>query len=94
MKIAVIIGVSATEGLGAAAARKFSANGLHVVVAGRTSERLEEVVTGITDQGGQASAFVADATDSEALEKLMTFADSKGGQLLAPALATTQRMDF
>ena len=78
MKIAIVVGVSATEGLGAAVARKFSANGLHVVVAGRTSERLEEVVKQITGLGGKASAFVVDATDSGELEKLMAFADSQG----------------
>ncbi len=35
-EIAVVLGVSATNGLGAAIARKFASEGLHVVAAGRT----------------------------------------------------------
>ena len=76
--IAVVIGVSATNGLGGAIARKFATEGLHVLIAGRTEERLVTVVDDIKAQGGDASYCVADATDASALEYLMGQANSLG----------------
>jgi NAD(P)-dependent dehydrogenase (short-subunit alcohol dehydrogenase family) len=78
MTVAVVIGVSASNGLGAAVARKFAANGMHVVVAGRTRERLDELVEEIKSQGDKASACVADATDKQQLDRLMTEAAAQG----------------
>ena len=78
MNVAVVIGVSASQGLGAAIARRFAAGGLHTVVAGRTAERLDQVVGEITAAGGTASACVTDATDKAALDQLMSYASSQG----------------
>jgi NAD(P)-dependent dehydrogenase (short-subunit alcohol dehydrogenase family) len=75
---AVVIGVSASRGLGAAIARKFAAEGLHCVVAGRTAERLAEVSDEIQGAGGACSPCVTDATDARALSDLMTFAQGLG----------------
>ena len=41
--IAVVVGVNASAGLGAAVARRFAREGVHVVLAGRTPERLAQV---------------------------------------------------
>lgn len=76
--IAIVVGVSATNGLGAAIARRFSAAGMHAVVAGRRSQRLTAVVEDIKARGGEASLCVSDATDASALEKLMANANSLG----------------
>lgn len=76
--VAVIIGVSASNGLGAAIARRFAQGGLHTVVAGRTPERLDQVVQEITAAGGSASACETDATDAEALAALMQHASAQG----------------
>ena len=38
-KVAVVVGVGAGQGLGAALARRFAREGLHVFVAGRTPDR-------------------------------------------------------
>ena len=60
--IAVVFGVGSRTGLGAALARRFAREGLHVIVAGRTPERLRAVATDIQDAGGLAQTVTADAT--------------------------------
>ena len=76
--IAVILGVRAANGLGGAIARRFAKGGLHVVIAGRTEQRLAGVVEEISTAGGNASLCVTDATDAAALEALMSQANSLG----------------
>jgi NADP-dependent 3-hydroxy acid dehydrogenase YdfG len=76
--VSVVLGVSASNGLGAAIARKFAGAGLHAVVAGRTPERLQQVVDEIVASGGTASACVADATDEAAVANLMQTAQAIG----------------
>lgn len=76
--IAVVLGVSAVNGLGGAIARKFAARGLHVVVSGRTEQRLATVVDDIKASGSDASYCVADATDASALNNLMDQANALG----------------
>jgi NAD(P)-dependent dehydrogenase (short-subunit alcohol dehydrogenase family) len=44
---AIVVGVGAEEGLGAALSRRFSREGRHVFVAGRTREKIEKVVATI-----------------------------------------------
>lgn len=67
---AIIIGVGAEQGLGAAIARRFAREGHRVIVAGRTMAKLAAVVEGIEAAGGTAEAIVADATDSLQIGKL------------------------
>ena len=62
---AVVFGVGAEAGLGAALCRRFAREGLQVFVVGRTRERLEAVVAEIRGAGGKASALVADVTCSD-----------------------------
>jgi NAD(P)-dependent dehydrogenase (short-subunit alcohol dehydrogenase family) len=61
-KTAVVIGVGPDRGLGAQLCRRFAAEGLHVLVAGRTAEKLEAVVSSIEKAGGSAESVVSDAT--------------------------------
>ena len=70
-KVAVVVGVGAQEGLGAALGRRFAQEGLHTFVAGRTREKLDAVVSEIEASGGQASAVVTDTTRSEEVEALL-----------------------
>lgn len=58
---AIVIGVGAERGLGAALCRKFASEGYHVFVAGRTREKLDRVVAQVQAGNGQATAVVADA---------------------------------
>ncbi len=75
---AVVIGVGASAGLGAAVARRFARAGLQVVIAGRTEDRLARVAGEITADGGVASYCVTDATLAEDLENLLQYATGKG----------------
>jgi NAD(P)-dependent dehydrogenase (short-subunit alcohol dehydrogenase family) len=59
---AIVVGVGAGKGLGAAVSRKFASEGYHVFVGGRTAARIEQVVKTIRDAGGSAEAVVVDAT--------------------------------
>lgn len=78
MKKAVIVGVGPLEGLGARLSQRFAAEGLHVILAGRTGARLEEVVERIRADGGQATSVVADATREEDMAQLF---DVAGGDV-------------
>lgn len=65
--VAWVVGVGARAGTGAAIARRFAAGGLHVVVTGRTAEKVESVVAQIKESGGKATAAVGDATSDQGL---------------------------
>ena len=75
---AVIIGVGASAGLGAAVARRFAREGLQVVVAGRSEDKLAKIVEEISEDGGAASLCVADATLADDLQNLMDHAEQAG----------------
>lgn len=62
MKTAIIAGVGPERGLGGQLAIRFAAEGLHVLVAGRTQEKLDGIVKAIQGAGGSAEAVVADST--------------------------------
>jgi len=62
---AVVLGVGAERGLGAAASRRFAKEGYHVLVAGRTAPKIGTVVQGIRDAGGSATAVVVDGTKED-----------------------------
>lgn len=59
---AVVLGVGAEQGLGAALCRRYAAGGYHVMVAGRTQEKVEQVAAAIRDAGGSAASWVTDVT--------------------------------
>ncbi len=67
---AVVVGVGAERGLGAALCRRFAAEGSHVLAAGRTADKLEQVVRTIRSAGGSAEPAVADATSEGDVERL------------------------
>lgn len=62
MKTAIVIGVGPDRGLGAQLCKRFAAEGLKVIVAGRTLSALQAVADDIATAGGAAVPFVADAT--------------------------------
>jgi len=70
MKTAIVIGVGPERGLGAQLCTRFAAEGLHVLVAGRTAESLDAIVDGIREAGGSAETVVADATSEPDVEAL------------------------
>ena len=77
-KTAVIIGVGPSEGLGAYIAKAAAADGLHIIVAGRTAEIIEGVAEEIRQSGAQATAVATDATDEAAVGQLIAAAEAIG----------------
>jgi NAD(P)-dependent dehydrogenase (short-subunit alcohol dehydrogenase family) len=78
---AVVVGVGPTRGTGAAAARRFAREGLHVFLAGRTAERLEAVAKEIEAAGGRATPLATDTTRPEQVVRLLDRAQDAGGSL-------------
>lgn len=67
-RIALITGAS--RGIGAAVARRFAAEGAHVILVARTQGGLEEVDDQIRANGGSATLTPMDLTEFENLDKL------------------------
>src|SRR5262245_15568079 len=59
---AVVVGVGPEAGLGGALCKRFAREGLHVLIAGRTADKLERVAATIAAAGGRATAVVTDTT--------------------------------
>ncbi len=60
---ALVVGVGAERGLGAALCRRFAREGQHVIAVGRSPERLAKVAGAIATEGGSAEALTADTTN-------------------------------
>ena len=80
---AIVVGVGAEEGLGAALCRRFARGGLHVIVGGRTQVRLDAVVATIRAAGGVATAAPSDTTREEDVKGLFDLAERLTGRVPA-----------
>lgn len=78
MKTAIVIGVGPERGLGAQLCKRFAAEGLRVIVAGRTKLALETIANDIASSGGQALPLVADATNEADVAAMF---DAAGAEL-------------
>ncbi|MBV9559138.1 MAG: SDR family NAD(P)-dependent oxidoreductase [Bradyrhizobium sp.] len=78
MKTAIVIGVGPDRGLGASLCKRFAADGMKVIIAGRTQAAIEAVVEDVVRAGGRAVAVVADATSESDIARLF---DAAGGEL-------------
>ena len=67
---ALVVGVGAARGLGAALCRRFAAAGLHVFACGRTAAKVEAVAQAIAASGGRAEAGVGDATREDDVARI------------------------
>jgi NAD(P)-dependent dehydrogenase (short-subunit alcohol dehydrogenase family) len=74
---AVVCGVGAERGLGAALCRRFAAEGYHVLVAGRTTDKVGRVAGAIAD-GGSAEPVTTDVTSESDITDLFDLAMAPG----------------
>jgi NAD(P)-dependent dehydrogenase (short-subunit alcohol dehydrogenase family) len=96
---AVVVGVGSEEGLGAALSRCYAANDRHVLVAGRSLEKVEKVAAAIRRDGGRATAHAVDATREDDIIRLFDAAmtdDEDGGpaDLVTHNVGLNRMVDF
>jgi len=97
--VAVVVGVGAEQGLGAALARRFAQGGHHVIVAGRTAAKIDKVAEAIRAAGGSAEPAVTDATQEGDVARLFDRAMTPGGDfapadLIAYNAGNNRKLDF
>ena len=96
---AVVLGVGALRGIGGAASRRFAKEGYHVLVAGRTPNKIEAVVDAIRKEGGAATAFTVDGTKEDQVIRLFDAAmaddnDSGPADLFVFNMGNNAAVDF
>lgn len=60
---AIVFGVGSERGIGGAVCKRFAREGYHVIIAGRTAAKIEEVAKTIASAGGSAEPLATDVTD-------------------------------
>ncbi|MGH8506933.1 MAG: SDR family NAD(P)-dependent oxidoreductase [Stenotrophobium sp.] len=70
----VVIGVGAEVGVGGAVCLRFASEGYHVIAAGHTASKIEQVAKAVIDAGGTAQAVVTDTTSESDVLKLFDLA--------------------
>ncbi len=96
---AVVVGVGAERGLGAALCRRFAAEHYHVLVAGRTPDKIARVADAINQKGGSAEPVVVDTTREDDVIRLFDRAMALGNardpaDLVVFNAGNNQRIDF
>jgi NAD(P)-dependent dehydrogenase (short-subunit alcohol dehydrogenase family) len=96
---AVVVGVGAERGLGAALCRRFAHGGYHVLVAGRTAAKIGKVADTIAATGGSAEPIAIDATCEDDVARLFDRAMAPGegfelADLVVSNAGNNQRIDF
>lgn len=85
-KSAIVIGVGAELGLGAALCRNFAANDYHVFVAGRSQDKLDVVTQTIAATEASAQSFAMDGTSEADIVRLFDTAMATSDTIDAPSL--------
>jgi NAD(P)-dependent dehydrogenase (short-subunit alcohol dehydrogenase family) len=83
MSTALVIGVGAEQGVGGALCRRFAEEGLHVVAAGRSEQKVARIAESLRGEGLRASHVVGDATTAAGVGDCFDAAERAGG---VPAL--------
>ncbi len=78
---ALVFGVGALPGIGAAVAARCSAEGMTAYVAGRDPEKLEATVAAIHSAGHKAKAITVDVADPEQIRAAFDLVDADGCRL-------------
>ncbi|MBN9621722.1 MAG: SDR family NAD(P)-dependent oxidoreductase, partial [Actinobacteria bacterium] len=77
----VIFITGASTGIGAAAARRFVAEGAAVIVGARRKDRLDALVDDLTGAGGEALAVALDVSDEDSVAAAVAAAVERYGRL-------------
>ncbi|SEQ96600.1 short chain dehydrogenase [Nitrosomonas sp. Nm51] len=75
---ALVAGVGPEQGLGAALARCFAKNGLHVFISGRSEDKLHHVASTIQQSGGNVTSIAADITVENSVRSLFDQIRARG----------------
>jgi NAD(P)-dependent dehydrogenase (short-subunit alcohol dehydrogenase family) len=97
--VAIVFGVGAERGLGAALCRRFAGGGHHVLVIGRTGEKIDQVVASIRNGGGSAEPITADVTKEPDVVRAFDRAFSPGAgrepaDLIVYNAGNNRKLDF
>jgi NAD(P)-dependent dehydrogenase (short-subunit alcohol dehydrogenase family) len=92
-RTALIVGVGASQGLGAASARRFAREGLHVVIAGRTAEKLRQVAAELAAAGGSVETVTGDGSVEADAARFVAAAEARGPLALVLHNAGSNRRD-
>jgi len=97
--VAIVVGVGAELGLGAALCRRFAEGGHHVFVAGRSDDKIEQVVRTIVSKGGSGEPVLTDTTREDDVVRLFDRAMSPGVgldplDLVAYNAGNNRKLDF
>jgi NAD(P)-dependent dehydrogenase (short-subunit alcohol dehydrogenase family) len=80
---AIVAGVGASRGLGAAIARRFAREGFRVSVIGRSGEKLGAAVKELRESGAAVQSVVGDVTDEALVRRAVAEADAPDAPLEA-----------
>ena len=64
----LVLGAGLPDGVGGALAHRFAREGLHVLVTGRTLDKVEQTAASIREQGHDAAALAVDVTSESDLD--------------------------
>ena len=74
----IVLGAGASQGVGGALARRFANEGHHVIVTGRTHEKVQKLAGDISAAGASAEGLQVDVTSEADQDALFEHARSKG----------------
>jgi len=78
MENVIILGAGATTGLGGALAQRFAAQGLHVVVTGRSIAKIKMIEAEVASNGGSIEARQVDVTSKTDQDDLIEYVKGRG----------------
>jgi NAD(P)-dependent dehydrogenase (short-subunit alcohol dehydrogenase family) len=79
----LVVGVGASQGLGAAIAKRFALGGYPVVIAGRSPEKLEATAAELAAAGAKVAVAVGDASSREDADRFVAAAEALAPLALA-----------
>lgn len=73
--------IGAGPGISQSTVKKFSAEGFHVFLAARNTEKLSDTIREINQTGGHAESYQVDACDANAVKRLIETIENQSGPI-------------